>query len=198
MAVQIAVYEDVLSFDPLRREVGVRGGRVGPPQLLAPVPLTLLTVAPAPPTTVTLTWTFAGCSDSGRFELERQAATGEWRTLVVLHTPSARSWTGPPISSDVGLPFRVTAYAWTGTGASSNEKTMAYGDGDTRKQLHRSRGRLVHTESSRQRAASSALSITSSLPNTASSPLNVESSPTNTTSRTQEVPSRDHMGAHEL
>ncbi|NCQ28797.1 MAG: fibronectin type III domain-containing protein [Armatimonadetes bacterium] len=79
-----------------------------------------MSVAPASPTAATLTWTFAGCSDFTRFELEQQAATGEWRTIVVLSAPSARNWTGQPLSPDVSLPFRVTAYDNTGAGESSN------------------------------------------------------------------------------
>jgi hypothetical protein len=85
------------------------------------IPLTLVSVIPASPTTVTLTWTFVGCSHFDRSILEQQSPTGEWDHLAVLRGPGARRWIGSSSLSGSGRPCRVSVHDEAGARALSNE-----------------------------------------------------------------------------
>jgi len=98
---------------------GDGGGEPPPPEpLTAP---TLVSVAWASDTTVTLTWEFVGCTDFQRFVIERENLTQEWQPLGFVYDSAARQWTGSAADTTESTPFRVVVYNLADESAASNE-----------------------------------------------------------------------------
>ena len=84
--IQLAYHPTGLPPEELEPDPSDSADGFSPSALLPP---TLVSVTPASPTTVTLTWTFVGCSHFDRFIPEQQSPTGEWDHLAVLRDPNA-------------------------------------------------------------------------------------------------------------
>ncbi|PIY38164.1 MAG: hypothetical protein COZ05_21230 [Armatimonadetes bacterium CG_4_10_14_3_um_filter_59_10] len=75
-------------------------------------------------TEITATWTFAGCPDFHRFEIQKQVSS-EWLVVGSTLDPAARQWVGPgPGEGFTEATYRVVVFNMAEESAASNEVTI--------------------------------------------------------------------------